>query len=344
MNLYTADGYADMSAIYNIDVPFIFVIGGRGTGKTYGMLKYVLENNIKFMYMRRQQSQTDMINKPEFSPFKPITFDNPQYKIGSVPLSKYNAGFYNMVESDGKLKATGDPIGYTCALSTISNLRGFDASDVNVIIYDEFISEKHERPIRHEGDAFLNAYETINRNRELKGQPPVKMIALSNANNLASPIFETLRLIDRVDNMQRKHKSVWLDRDKGIAVIILTNSPISDRKQDTALYRISKDTDFAEMSLANSFAFEDYSYIGSRPLAEYRPVVAVEDVCVYVHKSNDTYYVTRFISGSPEKFTRSELDINQFKMRYASLYFAMCGGRMIFSDYYCKQFLTKIFI
>jgi hypothetical protein len=190
----------------------------------------------------------------------------------------------------------------------------------------------------------LNAYETINRNRELKGQPPVKMIALSNANNLASPIFETLRLIDRVDNMQRKHKSVWIDRDKGIAVIILTNSPISDRKQDTALYRISKDTDFAEMSLANSFAFEDYSYIGSRPLAEYRPVVAVEDVCVYVHKSNGTYYVTRFISGSPEKFTRSELDINQFKMRYASLYFAMCGGRMIFSDYYCKQFLTKIFI
>ena len=43
MNLYTADGYADMSAIYNIDVPFIFVIGGRGTGKTYGILKYVLE-------------------------------------------------------------------------------------------------------------------------------------------------------------------------------------------------------------------------------------------------------------------------------------------------------------
>ena len=77
---------------------------------------------------------------------------------------------------------------------------------------------------------------------------------------------------------------------------------------------------------------------------EYDDVVSVDDVCIYAHKSNNTFYVTRFISGTPERFTSSELDIQQFKMRYAYLYFALCGGRMSFSDYYCKQFLTKIFI
>jgi len=46
-------------------------------------------------------------------------------------------------------------LGYTTALSTISGLRGFDASDVKIWIFDEFIPERHERAIKCEGEAFL---------------------------------------------------------------------------------------------------------------------------------------------------------------------------------------------
>jgi hypothetical protein len=41
------------------------------------------------------------------------------------------------------------PIGYTCALSTLSNMRGFDASDIQLLICDEFIPEKHERLLKN---------------------------------------------------------------------------------------------------------------------------------------------------------------------------------------------------
>ena len=64
MGLYDNNGYLDIEKIIRCGQPFIFIVGGRGTGKTYGMLKYVLDNNIPFIYMRRTQAQADIINKP----------------------------------------------------------------------------------------------------------------------------------------------------------------------------------------------------------------------------------------------------------------------------------------
>ena len=53
-NIYLSSGYFNVEYALRFPVPFIFVVGGRGTGKTYGALRYVLENDIKFIYMRRR--------------------------------------------------------------------------------------------------------------------------------------------------------------------------------------------------------------------------------------------------------------------------------------------------
>ena len=157
MGLYLPNGYVDIRWILAQCLPFNFLVGGRGTGKTYGALKVVVEDNIKFMLPRRTQAQIDFVTKSEFSPIKPINRDL-GVDITAAKKTKYNTGFY--------ADDSGDPIGYASALSTMSNLRGFDASDVQLWIFDEFIPERHERPIKNEGAAFLNAYETMNRNLE----------------------------------------------------------------------------------------------------------------------------------------------------------------------------------
>lgn len=343
MKLYSDNGYANMRELMNLDIPFIFAIGGRGIGKTYSVLKEQLAEGTEFIYMRRTQTQADMINKPEFSPFKAIMHDNPDINIGSISISKYNAAFYNMIEVDDKLTPAGAPIGYTCALSTIANMRGFDASNVKRIIYDEFISEKHERPLKAEGAALLNCYETINRNRELKGEKPVQLICLANANNLACPVFAELNLIDIVDKMVRKKQQQYINYDRGIAVIMFRDSPISEGKKHTALYRATSGSKFTEMSLNNDFSSEDYSMIGSRPLQEYNPVVVFEDVCVYEHKSNDTYYVCRHISGSPPVYNDTEMNRKKFKTVYYYVYLSMVAGKVVFADYYSKLKLTSLY-
>ena len=41
--------------ILKYDMTFNFIFGGRGIGKTYSMLKYLIENKIRFIYLRTYQ-------------------------------------------------------------------------------------------------------------------------------------------------------------------------------------------------------------------------------------------------------------------------------------------------
>lgn len=343
INYYLENGYADMHSLMGLDVPIIFIIGGRGTGKTYGALKELLERNEKFILMRRTQAQCDVISKKDFSPFRALQLDDPSLHITVNSVSKYNAAFsHASFDDNGKEVAIDTPFCYSAALSTIANLRGFDASDVNVLLYDEFIGEKHERPITNEGAALLNAYETINRNRELQGREPLKLIGLSNSNDMNCPIFYTLNIVSNVEKMARSGKSLYLNHDRGIAVIMLQNSPISDRKRNTALYRLTSGSKFEDMALNNKFSGEDFSYIGSRPLQEFKPLVAFDDLCVYVHKSKNEYYVTAHISGTPPLFYDTDIDRKHFRQAYRSLYAQIIAGNVVFSNYYAKNKLTNV--
>jgi hypothetical protein len=342
MNIYDESGYIDIRKILSLKIPFVFIVGGRGTGKTYGGLKVMIEDEKQFMYMRRTQTQADLINKPEFSPFKSLNEDF-NWHIGTESLSKYNAGFYMMEEQDGKIVSHGTPIGYTCALSTISNLRGFDASDVDVLIYDEFIPEKHERPIKGEGAAFFNAYETINRNRELKGKNPLQVLCFANANDLANPIFMELGLVCKAEQMKRKRQEISIDRERGILLIILDSSPISQKKKVTALYRLTKGTSFEHMSLGNDFSGDAPGRISSRPLAEYKPIVAIGEICIYEHKANSSYYISTHTSGTPPYYSMGDAEKARFRRVYQWVWDEYMENNIEFEEYLCEILLTKIF-
>lgn len=341
MNLYLPNGYVNIPGILKSGLPFIFVTGGRGTGKTYTSLDYVKRNEIKFMFMRRMQSQIDIINKPQFSPFKPHNRAN-GWTVISTPVSKYNSAFYNGVENeDGKIIPDGGPLGYTCALSTVANLRGFDASEVDILIYDEFIPERHERPLKNEGQALLNAYETINRNRELSEGKPLQLLALANANNLANPIFLELGLVSKAEKMRREHKSISIDEKRGIGLFMLDDSPISAQKADTALYRLTGNSDFSRMSLENEFVRNDDSRIVSRKLSAYKPLVTVGEITVYKHRAEHRYYISSHHSGNPPRFGSGEVDRERFARAFGWLWLENLSGVIEFESQLCEILLTK---
>ena len=75
MGIYLNNGYLDIEKILSYNMPFTWIVGGRATGKTYGALKYAYESHTRFILMRRTQAQTDLINKPEFNPYKAINQD-----------------------------------------------------------------------------------------------------------------------------------------------------------------------------------------------------------------------------------------------------------------------------
>lgn len=347
MKLYTPDGWCNIPAILSSGYPFLFVVGGRGTGKTYGALRHArqhyMDTGRRFILLRRLQSQVDLINKPEYSPFKSLDADE-GYLTASRPLSKYTVGFYDAVPGDdGTPVPSGPCIGYTAALSTISNMRGFDASDVDLIIFDEFIPERHERPLKDEAAALFNAYETINRNRELKGQPPAQLICLANANDLGNPIFLALGLVRKAETLRARGREWWTDDKRGIGLALLNGSPIGSKKSGTALYKLTGGSEFAEMALNNDFAGEERSRVKSMPIKEYRPVVQVGEICVYRHKSERQYYVSTHTTGDPPTYGPGPVDLQRFRSGYAWLYQQYMQRHIVFEEYLCEILFCKYF-
>lgn len=320
---------------------FNFICGGRATGKTYGTLLNMLETNDRFMFMRRTQTQIDEVKVDELSPFKKINADL-DVNIGCKNITKQTSAFYKMAKTDeGGLVASGSPIGYTCALSTISNLRGFDASDCDVLIFDEFIPERHDRPIRHEAHAFMNAYETINRNRELQGSQPLQVLALTNANDLACPIFMEWGLVTVIEKMKKNRQEFLILPDRSIGIYLLDESTISKLKAETVLYRAGGSSTFTSMSLDNDFVDNDMSNVQSLNLSAFNPLVKVGELVIYRHKAESEYYVCEHSSGKPKEYGTSETERARFKKAYGWIWSAYIDGRVYFQEYYHKALFEK---
>lgn len=340
MIFYDAAGYLDFRAVRDLPVPFVIVVGGRGTGKTYGALRSCVEDKLHFALMRRKQVQLDIINKPQFSPIRPVCRDT-GWKITTAPIARGLSGYYWYEEEDGRAKISGPPIGINIALATVANLRGYDASGLDILIYDEAIPEQGEQPIPGEWDKLANCYETLNRNRELEGRQPLKLVCLANANRQTAPILEGLHLVGKLDRMIQRGQELYLDRQRGLALVLLRESPISAAKAETALYRLTEGSQFADMAIGNAFAYEDRSRIASRPLREMRAVYGIGDVTIYRHKARREWYVSAHRSGAPEVFGTGELELARFRRSAGWLYDELLAGNVTFESYEIQTELAK---
>ena len=335
-HLYQTGGWVNPVPLFDCDSTFIFGYGARGIGKTYGILgesrQRALDGRGKFILLRRQQTQADFVSKQEFCPFKPLDMDN-GYFTEVKRLDKFTSAFY----------VDDEIIGYVMALSTVTNIRGFDASDVTTLFYDEFIPEKHARPIKNESDALWNCYETMNRNRELFGQPPLKLIAMSNANDISNEIFLSLGVVDKIDRMKRKGQSIYLNKAKSLAIVDYQNAEISDKKKQTALYKLTQGSDFQKMAIENEFLNEFSSEYRSVPLVECAQFVVVGEICIYTHKSSDFYYVSLHKTGSPEEFGSGNTERQRFRNSYFFLWQSYLVRRVVFESRLAEILFRKYF-
>lgn len=327
MHIYLDNGYLDYTDIFADNGIWLWVIiGGRAIGKTYGALKYSSEEHIPIMYMRRTQSQADLAGHPLFTPYKKLCADTGRV-IDVRPVTKYNSRIIEIIDGEEV------QLGYTCALSTIANIRGFDASDVQALIYDEFIPEPHERPIKEEAAALFNAIETIGRNRELEGRPPLKVILLSNSNDIQSPILLDLGIIKRVEAMQKKHVEVFIDKKRGLGILLPDNSKISEAKRETALYKVAGGS-YAEMALDNAFGNAEFSRTESKPLGAYAPIVTLDNVTLYKHKAKREYYVSMHCAGTPQAvFAGGHMEAQRARVQFPWIMPAYINKRLIFEDH-----------
>ena len=91
-NLYISDGWINAGLLVNSPEPFVVALGGRGIGKTYGILKHLYCNEVPFIYMRRTQTQLDAVTIQPLNPYNQIAADLGEH-ITAEKLSKHTAGF-----------------------------------------------------------------------------------------------------------------------------------------------------------------------------------------------------------------------------------------------------------
>ena len=329
--LYTAAGWVNWDYIMNQPESIISVVGARGTGKTYGCFKWLIKNQKRFIYLRRLKSQLEECKKDSGNPFKRLNMD---MDISIKPFANGGTVLFNYDEKGGLNVAVG------VALSVVANLRGVDYSDYDYIVFDEFIYSDGERPIRNEFQAFLNFYETVNRNRELEGRPAVKCIMLGNANRIANPYFTGWHCMRRVLNMIRGKQFVWRTDDRSRMIILLLESPISEKKQDTVLYQ-NANADFITMALDNVFR-TDETNIKSEPLKEFNHIVSVGEIGIYVHKSERRYYVSA--TTSKPYYDAFGIGLKMFQLDYYMLrVYYMVNKTMTFENFECELLFREMF-
>lgn len=329
-------GYLDWNYIIDeLGQPIVLCIGGRGTGKTYGVTGFHMDHGEEFLYLRRTLKMARIVRSAEFTPFKSYNDDHGTeilgYKIPDVE------DMYILRNGDD-----GPTVGTACALTTIANVRGIERPECRTLWYDEFIPETQVRKIADEGGALMRAYESLNRNRELKGAPPMRLICTANADECVNPVFRELRLVRDAAEMQRRGEEVRVYDKRHIALIVLKDSPISEAKSHTMIYEATAGTRTARMSIGNEFFTSAPSRYGRQNLREYLPRWSWGEISIYRHKSMRQWYVCARRSGC-EEYPDDDVGKLRLRRRHPEPWYAYLDNCVIFEDQVSEEIFNDLY-
>lgn len=183
--------FYNLERINKIGAQYNFLLGGRGVGKTYAVIKQAIENYFatgeQFAYVRRY--------KESIGPTKTRTLIDPHKDL----IIKLSEGRYNHVKiwkqcfwleyvnpENGKVEEKcPEPMGVLVSLNTQDNDKGQDLGFMRYIIFDEVIARNGY--IRDEWTVFQNCISSLVRNR-----PGTTIYMLANPISKFCPYFEEM--------------------------------------------------------------------------------------------------------------------------------------------------------
>ena len=258
----------------------------RSQGKTYSALWQAYCEEIPIVYIKRTKDDVDLIcndNNLNFdaSPYVPINRDHGT-DIHAKKITSGIGGFYIGEEPH--------PISYVIALSAAKSVKGFDLSICDWMILDEFIPQVGEIVRRKEGDMVLDLYLTISRDREQRGRMPLKLILFANAEDISTPVTNTLEIVDTMSEMNVNGNEYHYDTDRGILLHRIPNQH-SAKTDHGGIYNAMKDTTWGKKSFGGEFSHNDFSCVQKMSLKGCVPWIQIH------YKSHDYYIYRRNSDG-----------------------------------------------
>lgn len=273
--------YWDISRVLSYNCLFNFILGMRGGGKTYGSLKYCIEQHLKwkkkginwqFIYMRRMKTELEKLTISRGGRlFKAVENEFPTHKLTAESNTLY---------CDKEI------IGYSVPLSTASILKSDAFPDVQMIVFDEFIIDNRGtyHYLKDEVTKFLDAYETIARGRD------VKVFFLSNAVSVTNPYFDYFHLDKpRNDDIQRFGKS------KEILVQNFVSQQLSNMRKQSRFGSIIDGTEYSDYAFDNEWLLDNTDFIEHKTQrSEYYLTLKYKDndIAIWIDRTQWIFYIS----------------------------------------------------
>lgn len=268
-------GYFNIETLIDDAYPFLFVVGGRGRGKTYSALKFLRDKRHVFIRRTEDEIKTlvELDNADDMavseSPWRQINEDLDgdghcikAYKIASGRYMFCDIGNrFNWNADKDEQDKIKKPLANIVALSAVGKVKGAGYENVPYILYDEFIPLQGTRNTKFDGLHLMQIYETISRNREKNGKTATKLICLANATTIANSVFLEFGFINTVYEMVKKGFCRVDMPDKGVRILLLpATGEFTEAKKNTALYKaISKTSAMYRSSIENEFVSDDFT-------------------------------------------------------------------------------------
>ena len=286
------------------------------------------------MVVRRTDDEISIICQPLFNPIRHISQAAGLPDLGYFTATKHSAVIAEEVEDeDGRVKP-GKVYGMAASLSGFAKMRGF-AFTTDAIVFDEFIPEDNVRHLKEEAKTFFNLWESVDHNREmLTGQKP-KCFLLANSNRLNNDILVQLNLVRDIIAMREKQQEILYYEQAGLVVVNIYKSPVSEKKRETSLYRLTaaRGNNFEDMALANKFNDYDQTYIRPTSLKGFQPIYAIGGIICYWSPGRREWYITDHASSKPKhEYAGDNTGRWQFQRASKEILAYLSVGRVFFSD------------
>lgn len=332
------------------------IYGGRNTGKTYSVLRKCVEDNEPFAFCKNTMADIkllctadskkvrDLGIKADTSPFVSLNRDF-GWNIKPFILNEYMGAFCHC-DKEGMPVRGKDPVGYMLSLAAVSKYKGFDMSYIKWMILDEFVKKLWDIQRKGEGDSIMELYKTISRDREHRGDPCLKLVALANADNCSSPLTDTLEVTDQVVSMSLKQNAELYLPEREIFLHKIRTSPeFMKKEREAKIYKAMKGTRWAAMALDNDFSYNDFSQINKINLKHCQPLLSFKykQVTYYCYTSQDGIVVltTKQFNAKLQHFDLNlQSDIRKFFYDYVvDLQEAAMEHRIVFENFTLSQLI-----
>ena len=227
----------DINKTLTYNCLFNFIIGSRGTGKTYGAkkkaVKKFIEKGYQFIYLRRYQEEIDETANTYFDDI-----------ILNGEFPDTNIEFKN-----GCFYINDEIAGYAMALTKAKSYKSSSFPLVWLIIFDEFLIEDngYTRYLKNEVKQFLGFYMSIDRYRG------VTVFFLANSISMVNPytLYFDIKL-PYGSNIVRKGD---------ILLELVQNQEFIDSRKNTRFGKLIEGTEFAEYAIENKFTNDSKTFI-----------------------------------------------------------------------------------